>query len=134
MTVPLETRKVYNFNVYPSILLGSDFTGSTVISILSPIDAIKEIDIYAEHARYYPYLPAGVPDDPTSYDYVRIQLSSGNKIILGLTWIDQSSVQLVSSQTATVTLTGVAPADVATLKAILAANNLKYNSISSVIV
>lgn len=132
MTVALETRKVYNFNVFPSTLLGSDFTASTVLSILSPIDALKEIDIYSKHSLYYPYLPAGVPNDPMSYDYVRIQLSSGNKIILGLPWIDQNSIVLVSSQTVTVTLTGVAPTDIPLLKSILAANNLKYNSITSV--
>lgn len=131
MTTPLELRKVYNFNVYPAVFLGSDFSGSTVLSFLSPTDALKEIDIYALHAKYYAYLPSGTPNDPTGYDYVRILLPSGNKIILGIPWIDSNSIQLIMSQTVTVSLTGIIPGDVAKIKSLLAANGIKYNSIST---
>lgn len=134
MPTPLELRKVYNFNVYPSLLLGSDFTGATVLSILSPSDALKEIDIFTKHAQYYPYLPTGTPNDPMGYDYVRVELPSGNRIILGLTWIDANSISLVSSQRVNVSLTGVTPTDVARIKTILAANNVKYNSITTTVV
>lgn len=131
MPIPLEPRKVYNFNVYPSLLLGSDFSGSTVLSILHHSDAIRETDIFAQHAQIYPFLPAGTPNDATGYDYVKLELPSGNKIILGIPWIDANSIVLISSQRVNVSLTGIVPTDVAKIKALFAANNIKYNSITT---
>ena len=124
-----DLRSVYNFNVYPATILGSDFNNVTVMSVIGPEDAAREIDIYAMHAQVYPYL-SGVPNDPTAYDYVRIKTPAGNTIILGLTWINQSTIVKVTSPTVTVTLTGISPTEIQRLKNILALNNLGYNSIS----
>lgn len=117
-----KTRTKYNFEVYPSNLIGTNFKGVTVASRLDPEEASREIDIIARHAQYYPTLPAGTPDDPKSYDYLKIRFLDGSVAVIGIAWIDISTVEEVSSQTVTVKISSVSAGDLSRIKDALLSN------------
>lgn len=93
MAYPVEVGKVYDFTVYPSTVIPGDYTNVTILSILGAADArLMGTDIDALHAAVYPFLPTGTIDDAGSYYYLRVALSNGTTTILGITWIDLSTI------------------------------------------
>ncbi len=93
MAYPVEARKVYDFSIHPAQVLPGDYTAVTINAILDAETARQTHDIDAIHASVYPYLPVGTPDDPNSYDYVKVRLNNGTSTILGIPWIIQSTIQ-----------------------------------------
>jgi len=92
MTYPVEVGKVYDFSVYPSTVIPNDYTNVTILGILDADSARQIADIDALHAAVYPYLPAGTIDDATAYYYVKVALNNGIKTVLGITWINQTTI------------------------------------------
>jgi len=125
--IPFIVRKVYNFDVYPAALLGTSYLGVTVLSIMDPTTAAKEIDIQALHAQVYPTLPPGTPNDPTGYDYVKIQTITGQVTILGMAWINESTVVVVQSNTIVIRVNDVAAIDLSRIMNALVQNG--YNNV-----
>lgn len=131
MPYPFELKSVYNFDVYPSAILGTDFQNVTILAILDYETALQSVDLPALHVNVFPLLPAGVPDDPSQYDYVKIKTSSGVNTILGIPWINLATLVLVVSRRMTVTIDGVSGDDVNRVQTCLAQNG--YNNINIVL-
>lgn len=93
MAYPVEVGKVYDFTVYPSTIIPGDYTNVTILSILNARTARSLADIDALHAAVYPFLPQGTVDDAGSYYYLQVQLSNGETTVLGITWIDQNTIE-----------------------------------------
>lgn len=127
--INFSIRSSYNFDVYPSALIGSEFKGVTILSIMDAESANKEIDIQAMHVQVYPHLPAGSPNDPYSYNYVKIKTMSGQTMILGLAWIKEETVALNTSSTIVATITGVTTMDVQRISNALLQNGYSQFSI-----
>jgi hypothetical protein len=73
-------------------------------------------------------LPAGTPNDPTQYIYLRVQLTSGVLDAVAIPWIDDSSVTLVEPGNGVqITVGGAGAADVARLQLALVQNG--YNNL-----
>ena len=123
-----KIRSVYNFDVYPAVLLGTDFKNVTVLAVMDFETANKEIDIRARHVNFFPYLPAGTPNKPSSYDYIKVKTTAGNTTILGVAWINMDTVVEVESRTATVTIKDISAIDVTRIKQALAQNG--FNNVS----
>lgn len=121
-------RGVYNFDVYPAVLLGTDFKNVTVLALMDFETANKEIDARARHVNFYPYLPAGTPNNPAAYDYIKIKTTAGNTTILGVAWINLDTVVEVESRTASVTIKDVTASDVPRIKQALAQNG--FNNVT----
>jgi hypothetical protein len=127
--INFNLRSVYSFSLYPIAALGAGYTNATIMAIMDTATANREIDTQALHALVYPTLPNGsAPNDPNGYDYVKIKTSAGRTTILGLPWIDPSSVVLVDSTTIVATISNVSAGDLATIKNALAANG--FNSVT----
>lgn len=92
MTYPVEVGKAYDFSVYPSTVIPNDYTNVTILGILDADSARQISDIDALHAAVYPYLPAGTIDDANAYYYVKVALNNGVKTVLGITWINQTTI------------------------------------------
>jgi hypothetical protein len=124
--------QTYSFNVYPSNLLGADWDNVKVSSIMSYEDAMKEEDVTSLHIQFYPYFgpPTNTPNDPASYLYIRVKTQNGNSQILGVAWIDDATVTLVTAQTITATISNVTPQDVPKVQAILAANGYNFVAVA----
>jgi hypothetical protein len=122
MSYPFELRKKYSFDVYPVALLGNDFKNCTILSIMDHDQAVREIDTAALHVQFFPFLPDGTPNRAQDYDYVKIKTLSGNTTILGMAWINLSTVVLVTSIQLRVTLDNVTTSDIAKLTNALSQN------------
>ena len=127
MSYPFELKKVYNFDVYPSTILGDDFKNVTILSIMDYESALQLADVAAIHVNVYPYLPTGLPDDPSQYDYVRIRTASGQTTILGISWINLDTVELVESRRMMIKIDGVSSSDIERVRLALVQNG--YNNI-----
>lgn len=105
MTTQYEIGSTYSFQVYPVAQLGNNFQNTVVLAKLDA-DTVKQlgVDIWGMHKQLYASLPSGTPNDPTQYQYLRLKLQSGQTTILAVPWIDDSTVELVSSETLQVTI------------------------------
>lgn len=130
MTYAYVLGKTYSFNVYAPNVLGTDFQNVKLLAIMDADTATRSgLDIYSQHRKIYPYVPAevGMPDDPTQYNYIQIITQAGNRTILGMPWIDESSIEVVTAQTIVATIGGVTASDMAIIRQALAQNG--YNNV-----
>jgi hypothetical protein len=117
-----QVGTAYTFGVYPSTLLGTDYTGVTVMAVFDQATANLFTDTYAEHTRMYPYLPSGTPDDPTQYNWLKIKHANGNIEYLGVPWVNASSIVVYSMKTITAVIGNVTPDQLTDIKNALSAN------------
>lgn len=120
-------RQVYNFDMFAPAILGNSYKGATILAIMDRETANREIDTQAMHISVFPHLPAGTPNDPNAYDYVKIKTSAGNTTILGVAWIKEETVTLVESRTITAKIAGVAAGDLTRVRNALIQNG--FNNI-----
>jgi hypothetical protein len=135
MTTNYKIGTTYSFEVYPSAILGDDYSNVIVQGVMDAATAAATglIDIYAAHANMYPYLPSPkpVPDDPTAYNYVKIKLSDvTTPQILGIPFIIDSSVEVVNAQAATVVISNVTSNDLPNISNLLAAAGYTVSSLT----
>lgn len=116
-------KQAYSFQVYPAALLGNGFQNVVVMAIMDFESANREgVDPTALHVQVYPTLPAGTPNDPSQYTYVKLKMPNGDTTILGLPWIKEDTVEQITSNTITATITGVTAADLPRVKNALTQN------------
>lgn len=108
---PFVIKAVYSFVLYPATVIRGDFTDVTIMAMMDYETALTLADIPAVHANVFPYLPSGTPNDPSQYDYVKVKLSSGLITVLGIPWINESTITLVQSLSATILIEGVSNND-----------------------
>ncbi|MNP71325.1 hypothetical protein D3C76_1676970 [compost metagenome] len=84
-----------------------------------------------KHVNVYPSLPAGTPDDPTAYMYVRIQHPSGEFEILGLPWIRESTIVSMNFDVLYAKISQVKPDDFEHILALLGANGYDHVELSA---
>lgn len=131
MSYNYKTRTTYSFSVYPSDLFGTDFGQCQLVAIMDPDSAIRAgLDIYAKHLQVKPSIPesVGMPNDPKQYDYVQFKLPSGARVILGMPWIDESTIQVVEYQIITAVIQGKTAQDVGLIRQALAMNG--FNNVT----
>lgn len=130
MAYPVEVGKVYDFSVYPSTVIPGDYTNVTILGILDADSARQQSDIDATHAAVYPYLPQGTPDDPNAYYYLKVMLNNGVKSVLGITWIDQSTITERSDTKIYVLIEGASSTDVERVRQCLVMNGFTDITVS----
>jgi hypothetical protein len=99
-----------SFDLYPSALLGTGYKNAKVLAIVDA-ESCKYfgVDPQAAHVAVYPTLPAGTPNSPRQYPWLKLQLQSGNITAVGLPWIVDSSFEVVASTSMRFTVPNVAP-------------------------
>ncbi len=122
MSTSLVINGKYNFEVFPSLLLGNNFKNVTILGIIHPSIAQNFLDLEAIHAQVYAYLPEGTPDNARGYDYVMIKSLSGDTTVLGMPWINQETIVNVESGTMIVEILNVTSQDIQRVSDALAAN------------
>jgi hypothetical protein len=123
-------KKIVSFEVYPSAILGSDFSMVQVLAILDYESLYGiGIDPVSMHANVYPSLPPGTPNDYRQYSYVKIKLQDGSITALGLPWINDSTIAVHVNTQMRVTISGInAGTDVAKVRNALIQNG--FNQIA----
>ena len=99
INIDFKTGSKYSFEVYPAAILRSEFTNVEVLGVITESLARKFIETYEMHANYFAYLPAGTPNDPTSYNYIHIRTQTGVETVLGIAWIKPETVKSTDWQT-----------------------------------
>lgn len=126
----LQLSAIYSFEVYPFAVYGTKFKNVKVLSVLDPNTAqALGLDIRARHAQVYPTLPASTPNDPTKYNYVRLQLPSGETEIIGLPWIIENTIETVSLGKHFIEVDNSASTDTSKIVKALAANGIQVTKI-----
>lgn len=92
LTDLLKIGSVASFELYPAPILGSVFKDVTVLAVLDQDTANFWIDTVAMHTNVYPMLPAGTPNNPNQYHYLKVRHSNGEVSIIGMPWIKPHTV------------------------------------------
>jgi len=114
--------------LYPSAIIGTQFSNVKVKAILDAESTFQWIDPISRHANVYPTLPPGVPNDWRGYNYAKVELPDGQVTCVGLPWIDEGSIQIHVNTTIQVTLTNVEPTDLNRIRDLLVLNG--YSNLS----
>ena len=117
-----DIGKSFNFQVYPSALLGANFTRVKLMALLSA-DGVREFEPAIKHRQVYPSLPDGTPDDFRLYLYGKFTLENGEVTVIGLPWIKEETLKVNTNTTVTVVLQNVSAADIPRLSNTLRSNN-----------
>jgi hypothetical protein len=121
----------YSFNVYGTGVIGNDYQNVKVLGVMSADLASRlGLDIQSLQQKMYPQVPPAnnMPTDPTQFNYV--QLQNGSRTILGMPWIDESSIVPVTGQTITAIIGNCTTDDLAVIRDALALNGYTQVSIS----
>ncbi len=131
VTNDFELGTVVTFNLYGSAYESTTFTGKvegiTAASGL-PVSTSNAAD---HHFNIYPSLPIEIKNETTddfrSYYYL-VLASDGDVFYLGLPWINKDTLQLTTTQTASVVLSNFNPNDIDRLKTVLVTNGFTVQS------
>jgi hypothetical protein len=100
MALNLQINKMYNFSLYAPAVLGASYRNAKLIGILDYTSALKIKNVEQLHRQVYPYLPAGVVNNPKTYTYYHFKYEkSGNyyDLVIANPWFIESSVVEVTS-------------------------------------
>lgn len=123
-----------SFELWPATIIGTRFNNAVVKGTFTYDVASSFTDVAAQHANVFSTLPNGTPNDPAQYEYVMVQLENGQKEVLGIPWIKESTIELQTTNSLLVTFTNITPLDLSRLKNVHAANGFtaaKYETISN---
>lgn len=107
----LKFNSIVSFNVYAPTVLGSTYQDVKVKAMLDVGSASMLIDPVALHTNIYPSLPEGTEDDPSGYQYVKVEHPNGSVSVIGLPWIDPDTIKVSGKGTLTVTIADIEPQD-----------------------
>jgi hypothetical protein len=103
-----------------------------LLAILDPESAFQYIDPPSMHVNVKPTLPSGSPDRYDRYNYAKIKLPNGKVTCVGLPWIIESTITILSNVSFKVEITDVTAEDYETLRNALTANGFNMFNIEVV--
>ena len=130
MAYPVEVGKSYDFTVYPATVIPGDYTNVTIMAILDPDSARQLADIDATHVAVYPFLPAGTIDDASAYYYLKVKLNNGLVTVLGIDWINISTIVEKTSVKIYVLIENASSSDVDRVRQCLVMNGFTSLTVS----
>ncbi len=108
----IQIGQRFSFEVYATAILGNGFKDVVLEAIFGSRQALQlGEDIVSLHRNVYTSLPPGVPNDPTQYSYIRVQMPSGDLQTIGIPWIRPDSIILASSAKLTLSFLDTSPID-----------------------
>ena len=122
----LKPGVTVNFNTKTAILK-TEYTGVKVLGVVSSDIAATLSDVRTLHTQVKPYIP-GLPSLSSDYTYVIIQQQSGQKEVLGLPWILETSIQVSNMQNYQLILDDVEPEQVEIIRKALVNRGVKIRS------
>ena len=126
----MNINDVATFDVYPNALLGTQFRQCTILAIWDyETTRSMGFDPDAQHVKVYDTLPAGTPNDPAKYQWLKVRLVSGDVTAIGVPWIKADTIKVITTSTITVTYTNASPDDVAKIRTMNANNGFSAYSI-----
>lgn len=105
----LKKGDIVDFDMIRPGIFGDQYKGA-LISAIADYNTARLIDpeLNAKHANFFPYFKDTVDNvnRPEIYDYLILQLdkTKSNVIVIGVPWINASSLKTVASRHATVVI------------------------------
>lgn len=120
----LKKGATVDFVVEAPEILTTGFTNVMINAVLDMATAQSlGLDVLALHTNLYPMIKdKGYPDDPSSYDYIRVTKENGVITILGVPWIKEASIAVKQRSRITVDVPDVGTNDILIIKAALESN------------
>ena len=98
--------RTVSFSMYAPSVLGEARHNVTVVAVLD-LDTAKLLsDVVATHMRVASYMPS-LPTSAGSYHYVKVRYSNGDTEILGVPWIDATSIEVIQDLKLNVTIRNI---------------------------
>lgn len=107
---------VVSFSTHAPGILGTSWERVVILSILDADDATRFIDPRSMHQAVYPSLPAGTPNDPTRYQFLKVKTTNGSITAIGLPWVDPNTVIIHEETVVDFRVHGITAADVSRLR------------------
>lgn len=125
----MEIGKTYNFDIYPTAILGSNFKNMKLLAILdADTTRLLNFDPNVMHIKVFPTLPPGSVDDYLGYGYYKFRTETGQTVILGTPWVKDTSVVELSSSHLWVKVTATAE-QVNAVRASLTSNGFQVTEV-----
>lgn len=121
-----DIGKVVSFSVYPSGIIPTSFSHVTVAGILNPRNALTLSDVITMHANVFPTLPVGSPSKYSDYNYVQVEFPDGTQEIVGMAWIDNSSIVIHENVQIQAIISDVNASDLEGVRQALIANGYSH--------
>lgn len=126
-------EQVFSFEVYPVEILGNVFKNVRLEGIVSARTArAAGVDIDVMHRNVYPSLPAGTPDNPDQYNWIRIQNTSGQFSYVGVPYLREDTITVSSNGMATLTFYNMTQRELDRVLNALSANGRSPDDVSFV--
>lgn len=111
-----------SFELRVSSVLGQNYDHVKVVGIV-PANACHYFgsDVYAIHEQVFKLLPDGsVKNDPESYQYILVEDLNGQKRVIGLPWINESTIKVHLRKVAVFTVPDIKQEDVVKIRDVIA--------------
>lgn len=129
---PFKVNSVYSFDLWAPGILGSSYKNVTILSAeMSERSAIRaQCPTRELHAQVFNQLPPGTPNDPAAYSYIEFLTAMGEVVVIGIPWIKEDSIQLVTSRNYNVKVGNISASDLPRLRNALLASKFMDFEIS----
>lgn len=111
MPYNFELNRVYSFDTNAPAILGARIENAKLTGILDFDSARRYDEVHLKYRNIYPLLPAGTPDQPEECIYYKFKAENGSVLVLADQWINESSIEMISSITAVITITDTSVQD-----------------------
>lgn len=95
--------KTVRFNTTAPNVLGANRDNATVVAILDLDTAAMLSDVRAKHTQVRSYVPS-LPQSAATYSFVKLLYGNGNIEILGVPWIDNTSIEVITDRRLVITI------------------------------
>lgn len=116
--------KTVSFSVYPAQLLTDSFTNVIIAAVATSDAARSFIDAPRLHVEVFPTLPEGTPNGYQLYDYLLIKKPDNTITAIGVPWVREETLSVVSSTELVASIRGMNVSDIPRIKQILAENGI----------
>lgn len=99
--------KTVRFNTLAPNVLGANRDNVTIVAADLDLDTAALLsDVKAKHNQVKNYLPS-LPQSAGSYSYVKLRYGNGAIEVLGVPWIDQNTIEVITDRKLVITISAV---------------------------
>jgi hypothetical protein len=97
MSIADYNGSTVRFNTLAPSILGANRNNVTVMAVLDMDTAALLSDVRSKHVQIRNYIQS-LPQSAGAYNYVKLRYGNGDTEILGVPWIDSSSIEVITSR------------------------------------
>lgn len=119
------------FNTKAPGVLGAARDNVSVVAVLDLETATLMGDIRSKHAQVRNYI-SDLPQSAGSYSYVKIRFGNGDTEILGVPWVDDNSIEVITSRKLVITVNNVSDSTEQLIRQALLQNGIENFTVETV--